>query len=161
MIIFKSLQMKKVLAFGDSLFLGLQFKNNSRFQYHVESYPGHLACEMHEKLNISMKEDNYDVVILCLGINDLGHGKLPQEVVTSLKSLHDLIPAKIVAMHLHSEYNVFNEMYGDQTGDDVYFCSFFYDLEKGDLAKDEIHLSKQGTQHLSVYLQELIETELY
>ncbi len=151
---------KKILLFGDSLFSDLKMEDNLNYNYHVESYPGSLACEMEEKLEISIKEDDYDIVVLCLGINDLDHGKLPQEVVTSLKKLHGLIKDKIVAMYLHSEYALFNEMYGNQSADDIHFCSFFYDLKEGDLSQDDIHLSKQGREHLSSYLQELIENEL-
>ncbi len=150
---------KKILVFGDSLFEGLTFEDSLEFIYHVESYPGFQASEMEAYLKLSLKEDHYDVVILCFGINDLGHGKLPQEVVDSLLKQHLLIRTKIVAMHLHSDFDVFNYLHGNQSADNVQFCGFFYDLEEGDLLEDNFHLSVQGRQHLSDYLQDFIENE--
>ena len=142
-------QTKKILVFGDSLIQTLHFEDSFEFLYHVESYPGILACDSQEQLRISLNEEAYDIVVLCLGSNDLGHGKLPQEVVDSLLKLHLLINTKIIAMHLHSKFELFNSLYGNQSADKVEFCAFFY----------EFHLSEQGCQHLGEYLQDFIENE--
>lgn len=149
----------KVLVFGDSLVYGLE---KGLKGFHVESYPGHLARDMHEQLNVCLK-DNYDVVVLCLGINDLGHGLLPQDVVQSLLELHTMIrkhKSKIVAVLLHSDYNFFNEMYSEASEDDVLFCGFFYDLKQKDLQSDGIHLSVKGTKHMQHYLQQFLNEEV-
>ncbi len=153
--------MKKVLIFGDSLVQGLTFENSFEFSYTTESYPGWLAKDINEMLEISIKEDMYDFIVLCFGINDLGHGLLPEDVVNSLISLHSKIwlrnpNTKIIAMNLLN-YHLFNDLYGQKADDSVDFCAFFYDLEKGDLLEDGLHLSKQGKLHFVESLQILIE----
>lgn len=152
--------MSKVLFFGDSLFSGLEFKNRN---YHVESCPGKLASDIGEPLSILLEEDCYDIVVLCFGINDLGHGTLPQDVVDSLTKAHHLIrkhEAKIIAVYLHPRFNLFNEMYGDQSEEDVIFCEFFYTLTKDDLERDKIHLTKKGSEHLRKFLTSFLEDEI-
>ena len=151
--------MKKILIFGDSLVEKLEFENSFEFSYHVESYPGWLARDIKEMLEISLKEDYYDFIVLCFGINDLGHGLLPQEVVKSLILLHNLIHAakiKIIAINLLN-HDLFNELYGQAADDSVEFSAFFYDLEMGDLLEDGLHLSEQGKLHFAESLQIIIE----
>ncbi len=155
--------MHKVLIFGDSLVTGLEFEESLEFTYLVESYPGWLARDIEKMLEITLKEDEFTTVVLCFGINDLGHGYLPQEVVTSLLKLHEIILNKynvknLIAVNLLNFY-LFNELYGEQSVDEVCFSSFFYDLEEGDLKTDKLHLSKKGRCHFAESLQTLIENE--
>ena len=152
--------MKRVLVFGDSLLSSLQVYDDFHCSYHVESYPGLLARDAQELLMISLKEDVYDIVVLCLGTNDLGHGLLPQDVVDTMLNLHLLIravsPGKIVAVNLHTQFSAFNELLGEKSSDDVEFLSFFYELEPGDLGEDNFHLSKQGREHFAESMEDLV-----
>ncbi len=148
--------MKKVLIFGDSLVSNLKFEENLEYSYHVESYPGYLARDLKDLLKISMSEDNYDVVVCCCGINDLGHGYLPEEVLNHVLSLHDIIRlkgSKIIGVYLHSTFAEFNQLCSDQFNEDVTISTFFYSLEDGDLLDDNIHLSTQGKENFANVLQ--------
>jgi lysophospholipase L1-like esterase len=149
--------MKKVLIFGDSLVQGLEFEESFEYSYHVESYPGYLARDLGELLNISVSEEKYDIVVCCCGINDLGHGYTPEEVLQSLLVLHKIIKSKnanIVGVYLHQPtFSLFNELCSDKFDDDVTISTFFYGLEKGDLQSDNFHLTKQGKENFANVLQ--------
>jgi lysophospholipase L1-like esterase len=150
----------KVLVFGDSLVQNLDFEDSLEYEYHVESYHGFLARDLTELLTISLKEEKYDFVILCCGINDIGHGYSDNDVVSSLLLLHNVVRnynSIVVAVYLHSEYNLFNELYSQKSLDDVCFCEFFYNLHQNDLEDDGFHLSLEGKEHFVDALQDCIE----
>jgi lysophospholipase L1-like esterase len=154
--------MTKVLVFGDSLVNGLEFSDSYEIGYHVESYPGLLARDAEALLQITLSESEYDVVALCLGTNDLGHGLLPQDVVNSVLHLHHIIRAKssstqIIAMNLHSNFHLFNDLFGSQAAEEIEFLGFFYELEEGDLVSDQFHLSAQGRIHFAECIEECVE----
>ena len=150
--------MKKVLIFGDSLVQGLDFESSFKYQYHVESYPGFLAKDLQDLLKISINEDTYDFVVICCGVNDLGHGYNAKEVVDSLLTLQCMVnSSQVIGVYLHPCFNTFNEFYSEKSLDNICFCDFFYNLDSHDLDHDEFYLTLQGKQHFVESLQDCIE----
>ncbi len=153
--------MVNILIFSDSLCYNLPISNTSKRQYHIESFPGRLVAEVIESekkkscesLSYFLKEDNYDVVVICFGINDLGHGLAMPSVIQNLLYLHQICRQhqikRIIVMYLNAEYYMeFNQMYSLQSAEDIEFCEFFLNLKPGDLSNDGLHLSNKGKQRL-------------
>ena len=153
---------RKILCFGDSLFENLPMEDSLEFEYHIECFPVKLAKDMHADLNIALKESKYDVVVLCAGVNDLGHGLLPQDVVNSLLELHNICSqhqCDVIAVNLHSPmFELFNELYDEQSDANMQFCTFFYHAKVNDFDSDDnIHLSAEGKDHFATCIHEIIE----
>ncbi len=159
----------KILIFSDSLCENLPIVNTSTHQYHIESFPGRLVEEVirseiypdGSSLSACLNEDQYDVVVICFGINDLGHGLTPDSVIKNLLSLHAICRqhqiSQIIGLFLHAnDYEQFNEMYELQSGDDIEFCEFFLNVTPRDLAKDQFHLSQHGKHQLLADLKKMI-----
>lgn len=79
-----------VLVFGDSLLQCVPLEDNLDYVYHLQSYPGMLAKDAHKDLIAGLQETKCDVLVLCLGVNDLGHGQTRETVVDCLVELHKL-----------------------------------------------------------------------
>ncbi len=78
-----------ILIFGDSLVDGLQFNCN----FHIEKFPGITSEQLLRNdfdLNFYLDEDNYDVVIIIIGSNDLGHGVSNYDIINNIISLHQI-----------------------------------------------------------------------
>ena len=160
--------MTKILIFCDSLCHRLPVKSTSQFQYHIESFPGRTVESVIQSeqlkdtnsLSFSLSEDNYDLVIICFGVNDLGHGSPISHVVENLLRLHQIcrdfgIP-KIVGMFLNPNHNQeFNQVYEVSSQHDIEFCEFFFDLKPGDLYSDGLHLNHTGLSKLAEEISDI------
>ncbi len=152
---------RKVLCFGDSILQHVAMEDSLEFEYHVESFPGKLAQDLHFDLTTALEEAKYDVVVLCAGVNDLGHGRLPQDVVDSLLELHKICThhkCGIIAVYLHYPmFEHFNELYDEQSDANVRFCTFFYNAVVDDFEDDAFHLSAAGQDHFANCIHEMVE----
>jgi lysophospholipase L1-like esterase len=165
----------KTLIYSDSLCEGIDCSveddlHVAEYQYHCESQAGLtveavMDCEYPKygliptqgitALSYCLSENQYDTVVLCLGVNDLGQGRQPNEVVADLLKLHRICFDKgvknIIAMLLPSKYIDFNSEYTEVDVDpvNVSFCEFFMDSVDESLLVDDLHLNQTGLKKLA------------
>lgn len=144
----------------------MELESSLEYNYITRSYPGYLARDFASKdleLFLSdLKDYKPSICVLCLGANDLGHGLLPDEVVLSLLALIEKVSnIRVIAMYLHSKYEVFNDLYGEKAPDEVAFCPFLnVNINpKLHFQSDGYHLNEIGKQALADELQDMIESE--
>ncbi len=165
----------RILVYSDSLCEGIDLTVEDDlhvpgYQYHCESQPGLTVQAVIDSeypkyglipyggvttLSDCLSENQYDTVVLCLGVNDLGQGRQPSEVVEDLVRLHQLFRNRgvknIIAMLLHDRYNEFNLQYIETCAkwEDVSFCEFFVDSIDETLLVDGLHLNSEGLARLA------------
>jgi len=155
---------KEVLLFGDSLFEKVKPMDNFEYKYHVESYPGWLArdftTQYKDVFEQTLQAYKPNILVLCLGTNDLGHGLLPSDVCKSLLELHkmakNLKVKQIVAVYLRNQPD-FNILYSNLSADDIEFCEFFLQASEDSFQEDNLHLNTLGSTDFAIFLQEDIE----
>lgn len=165
----------KTLIYSDSLCEGIDCSVEDdlhvpEYDYHCESQSGLtvqavIDCESPKyglipcggitTLSYCLSENQYETVVLCLGVNDLGQGRQCCEVVADLLRLHTICRNKgvknIIAMLLPNQSNDFNQDYVDACAkaDDVSFCEFFMDSIDKSLLVDGLHLNEKGLKNLA------------
>ena len=144
--------MVNVLVFSDSLCAGLELS----MPHHVESLPGAMAENAVVLLDALLKEDSYDIVIICFGINDLGNRRSNSAVISDLLNMHDICRqngiSKIIGMTLPEKYDDFNELYTARV-----LCDEFFFLAKSKYYKDGLHLNSKGLKKLAESVEETIQ----
>ncbi|AVL94470.1 hydrolase [Moumouvirus australiensis] len=78
-----------ILIFGDSLASGLYLNDDQ----HIEKFPGSTSEQLLYNdfgLDFYLNEDNYTIVIIIVGSNDLGHDLDENEVIRNIISLHQI-----------------------------------------------------------------------
>jgi lysophospholipase L1-like esterase len=168
----------KILVFGDSMVSGLEVYLEDSFTctYFVESFPGTLAKDFATKdldmFRWSVEKYKPNVLVLCLGTNDLGHGLTPQE---TLAHMHFLVSEsnllgvkKVVVCLLHSWQKMFNsllllEVMQKHNKDKLRMCDFLQSVHRKktdrNLCVDGLHLTPTGRAHFANSLQEILETQ--
>jgi len=148
--------MVDVLVFSDSLCAGLKLS----MPHHVESLPGAMAEDAAELLDALLKEDIYDIVVICFGINDLGNGRTTSAVISDLLNMHDICRqngiTKIIGMTLPKRYDSFNDLYTSRSSPDV-LCNEFFFLVESKYYKDGLHLTRRGLKKLAESLEETMQ----
>lgn len=147
----------KVLIYGDSLTHNLHLANHDTT---VETHAGSTACELRHLeeqgigLTLSLQDDQYDVVVLMAGTNDLGNGKSVDEIVADITFLHKTcVKAQVPHIIVMSIENCDNSRLSDFPD----YCEFFEYISP-DMKSDHIHLNTLGQHCLREYLEDMISS---
>ncbi len=176
---------RRLLIYGDSLLMDV--KQIEGFIVHNESTPGltlvdALAAEEKQiGISLFLSEDDYDVLLICLGTNDLGQGEPAEQVVSSLTRLLETCqkypsagekgptttsnanPSKR-SMNIYYLDLPFADRKTNQALRRISLsrnppsCLAFPHLTKAWLQSDQIHLNNKGVRGMELFLaQQLIE----
>ncbi|AEQ32797.1 SGNH hydrolase-type esterase domain-containing protein [Megavirus chiliensis] len=149
-----------ILIFGDSLVDGLQLNCN----FHIEKFPGITSEQLLRNdfdLNFYLDEDNYNVVIIIVGSNDLGYGISNNEIINNIISLHQIawnrnIKTIVIGLSdkkFNKELSKKLEKY-DSTK--FLFCDYLENISI-DKTIDGLHLTLDAKHKFSNQLQKLIK----
>jgi lysophospholipase L1-like esterase len=180
---------RNVLVFGDSLTSDLPLYDDLLTKFHIETHCGKgiddflMDDELEMGLGMILQEDVYDVVVICIGTNDLGHLQLDTQgltqdlqavfckfsdrfislLVSRLQQLHKIVhrsrsTAKIVCASLM--HDGFNTVYRKAClqSPNIEFCYFLNeDINTNYLEDDGVHLSILGRKHFAQHIMKSIE----
>lgn len=146
-----------ILLYGDSLAGGLVVNT----PFHTESFPGATTEQLLTgdfDLSFYLNEENYRVVIIVLGTNDLGHLVDWNDVLDNLMVLHQTCwnkGVKTIAVGVRD--NKFNKKLKKRLHGHVLYkyCGFLEDVSKKYM--NGIHLTQKGKVLFQEELNRCIE----
>lgn len=153
-----------VLVFGDSL---AENVSPPGYDVTIASHPGattyHLQREF-PNLQHYLTSRHHSVVVLLVGTNDLGQGRLPQEVASSLLDLSNEAEALGCAVVMCTLLDdAFNEVLETALSNRprIVLCDFLdEEMDTSYLHDDGVHLNASGQVALSIHLADSIQDAL-
>ncbi|AZL89838.1 ankyrin repeat protein [Megavirus baoshan] len=148
-----------ILIFGDSLVDGIKLNCN----FHIEKFPGitseQLLCNYYD-LNFYLDEDDYHIVIIVIGSNDLGQNISENNIIDNIISLHKIAwnrNIKTIVVGLSKKFNIFLlKKLNEYDSINYLFCDYLENVSK-DKTTDGLHLTLFAKNEFSNQLQELIK----
>lgn len=137
----------------------------------VEAHPGYITRELvglgHVGLSLYLSEDDYKVVVIVAGSNDVGYGFTAESIVANISKLvgecraHGIERVIILGVVEHSRAcEKLNDLLYDfcEAEEGIEYCPILDDIDRvSDLIdKDGVHLSKKGDAHVSSGLEDFL-----
>ena len=159
--------MKTILVFGDSILQKVEFESSLEFNYVCESYPGSLARDFATRdlyqFEASLKAEKPNILVLCLGTNDKGHGLLDQDIVDSLKTLQTFAQdkykvEKVIVCMLHRDWDSLNDLIEATFENISTVCDAITTMTEAELEEDGFHLNSAGKEILAASVEDLVQS---
>nr|WBF71184.1 hypothetical protein [Megavirus caiporensis] len=149
-----------ILIFGDSLVDGLQLNCN----FHIEKFPGITSEQLLHNdfdLNFYLDEDDYNIVIIIVGSNDLGHGVSNCDIINNIISLHQIawnrnIKTIVVGLSNQKFNKELSKKLEKYDSTKFLFCDYL-EYISSNKTMDGLHLTLTAKNEFSNQLQKLIK----
>lgn len=151
--------MNKILIFGDSLADGIDdlsenVTNTTHFGATIE--------QLNANFDFYLNENQYNIVVVIVGSNDLANGNDPKDVVQSLLELvQEAMNRKsniIMCTLIHDQFNtILSDAYDIHPYENLFLCDFLNeDIDTRYLDDDGIHLNFIGKQAFTKEIFDLV-----
>lgn len=158
--------MQGVLVFGDSLTMGVTVHGQVAYTH---SLSGWKAESMHAELEHVLRQGAFEIIVICAGFNDLGHGRSPDETFTSLRELYGVAMSHattkiVIACAIPAAGFAPHQVLNEKIREHVlaapiqleYFDFFASPAYEKSVTYDGLHLNAQGIESINHALSDLV-----